>query len=234
LSGIGVPEQRPFTPDAFQLEALAAIEHEDVLVTAPTGSGKTWIAREEIRRLLGQGKRAWYTTPLKALTNSKYTEFGLEFGADTVGILTGDRKENADAPLTVGTTEIYRNQIFDAMREGQQVRTDLVIIDEAHYLADEDRGHVWEETIILTPPRIRLLLLSATVGKAEEFAKWIEEVRGGRVRVVKAGPRPVELRAAFLSPGLQLYPLFDDEGKLNRGIEQFSRERKQGFDRRRR
>ena len=233
LSGIGVPEQRPFSPDAFQLEALAAIEHEDVLVTAPTGSGKTWIAREEIRRLLGQGKRAWYTTPLKALTNSKYTEFGLEFGVDNVGILTGDRKENADAPLIVGTTEIYRNQVFDAMRSGEQVGTDFVIIDEAHYLADEDRGHVWEETIILTPPRIRLLLLSATVGKADEFAKWIEEVRGSRVRVVKAGPRPVELRAAYLSRGLQLYPLFDEDGRFNRDIEQFTRERNQGFRRRR-
>jgi len=233
LSGIGVPEQRPFSPDAFQLEALAAIEHEDVLVTAPTGSGKTWIAREEIRRLLAQGKRAWYTTPLKALTNSKYTEFGLEFGPEKVGILTGDRKENADAPLIVGTTEIYRNQVFDAMRSGEQVRTDFVIIDEAHYLADEDRGHVWEETIILTPPRIRLLLLSATVGKADEFAKWIEDVRGSRVRVVKAGPRPVELRAAYLSKGLQLYPLFDEEGKFNHDIEQFKSERNQGFRRRR-
>jgi len=233
LSGIGVPEQRPFAPDPFQIEALAAIEHEDVLVTAPTGSGKTWIAREEIRRLLGQGKRAWYTTPLKALTNSKYTEFGLEFGTDKVGILTGDRKENADAPLIVGTTEIYRNQVFDAMRSGEQVGTDFVIIDEAHYLADEDRGHVWEETIILTPPRIRLLLLSATVGKADEFAKWIGEVRGSRVRVVKAGPRPVELRAAYLSKGLQLNPLFDEDGRFNRDIEQFKSERNQGFRRRR-
>ena len=233
LSGIGVPEQRPFSPDPFQLEALAAIEYEDVLVTAPTGSGKTWIAREEVRRLLGQGKRAWYTTPLKALTNSKYTEFGLEFGAENVGILTGDRKENADAPLIVGTTEIYRNHVFDAMRSGEQVGTDFVIIDEAHYLADEDRGHVWEETIILTPPRIRLLLLSATVGKAEEFAKWIEEVRGSRVRVVKAGPRPVELRAAYLSRELQLYPLFDDEGRFNRDVEQFTKERNAGFRRRR-
>jgi len=233
LSGIGVPEQRSFSPDPFQLEALAAIEHEDVLVTAPTGSGKTWIAREEIRRLLGQGKRAWYTTPLKALTNSKYTEFGLEFGPENVGILTGDRKENADAPLIVGTTEIYRNQVFDAMRSGEQVGTDFVIIDEAHYLADEDRGHVWEETIILTPPRIRLLLLSATVGRAEEFAKWIEEVRGSRVRVVKAGPRPVELRAAYLSRELQLYPLFDEEGKFNRDVEQFTKERNSGFRRRR-
>src|SRR6478735_6764952 len=233
LSGIGVPEQRGFSPDPFQVEALAAIEHEDVLVTAPTGSGKTWIAREEIRRLLGQGKRAWYTTPLKALTNSKYTEFGLEFGPEKVGILTGDRKENGDAPLIVGTTEIYRNQIFDAMRSGEQVRTDFVIIDEAHYLADEDRGHVWEETIILTPPRIRLLLLSATVGKAEEFAKWIGEVRGSKVRVVKAGPRPVELRAAYLSKGLQLYPLFDEDGKFNRDIDQFRQERSQGFRHRR-
>lgn len=233
LSGIGVPEPKPFAPDPFQLEALAAIEHKDVLVTAPTGSGKTWIAREEIRRLLGQGKKAWYTTPLKALTNSKYTEFSLEFGTENVGILTGDRKENADAPLIVGTTEIYRNQVFDALRSGEQVRTDFVIIDEAHYLADEDRGHVWEETIILTPPRIRLLLLSATVGKAEEFAKWIEEVRGSRVRVVKAGPRPVELRAAYLSRELQLFPLFDDEGRFNRDIEQFTKERDGGFRRRR-
>jgi ATP-dependent RNA helicase HelY len=235
LSGIGVPEQKAFSPDAFQIEALAAIEHEDVLVTAPTGSGKTWIAREEIRRLLGEGKRAWYTTPLKALTNSKYTEFGLEFGTENVGILTGDRKENADAPLIVGTTEIYRNQIFDAMRSGEQVRTDFVIIDEAHYLADEDRGHVWEETIILTPPRIRLLLLSATVGKAEEFARWIGDVRGSRVRIVKAGPRPVELRAAYLSKGLQLYPLFDQEGRFNHDIDQFARERSSsgGFRRRR-
>jgi superfamily II RNA helicase len=234
LSGIGVPEPTPFTPDAFQLEALAAIEHEDVLVTAPTGSGKTWIAREEIRRLLGQGKRAWYTTPLKALTNSKYTEFGLEFGPENVGILTGDRKENADAPLIVGTTEIYRNQVFDAMRGGEQVRTDFVIIDEAHYLADEDRGHVWEETIILTPPRIRLLLLSATVGKADEFAKWIEEVRGSRVRVVKAGPRPVELRSAYLSMGLQLYPLFDNDGRFNAEIDQFKQDRNSSGYRRRR
>src|SRR3954447_1663692 len=127
LSGIGVPEKRPFKPDPFQVEALSAIEHEDVLVTAPTGSGKTWIAREEIRRLLNADKRAWYTTPLKALTNSKYAEFSLEFGEKNVGILTGDRKENADAPLIVGTTEIYRNQVFDAMRSGEQVRTDFVI-----------------------------------------------------------------------------------------------------------
>ncbi len=230
LAGIGVPEAKPFKPDNFQLEALAAIETEDVLVTAPTGSGKTWIAREEIRRLLAAGKRAWYTTPLKALTNSKYAEFSLEFGAENVGILTGDRKENTDAPVIVGTTEIYRNQLFDALREGFDVRADLVILDEAHYLSDEERGHVWEEAIILSPPRIRLLLLSATVGKAEEFAAWIEDIRGCKVRVIKAGPRPVELRAAYLSPDLQLFPLVGDDGKYNRDLDQFTRQR-QTFNR---
>ena len=234
LHGIGTPEAAPFVPDSFQTEALEAIEFEDVLVTAPTGSGKTWIAREEIRRLLEKGKRAWYTTPLKALTNSKYTEFSQEFGAENVGILTGDRKENYSAPLIVGTTEIYRNQLFDALRSGEQVNTDFVILDEAHYLADEERGHVWEEAIILSPPRIRLLLLSATVGNADEFARWMEEVRGARVHVInRPGARPVELRAAFLAPNQQLFSLFDEAGKFNREIEKFAQEDNR-FERRRR
>lgn len=234
LEGIGTPKPQPFVPDDFQTEALEAIETEDVLVTAPTGSGKTWIAREEIRRLLASGKRAWYTTPLKALTNSKYTEFSEEFGAENVGVLTGDRKENWNAPLIVGTTEIYRNQLFDALRRGEQVNTDFVILDEAHYLADEYRGHVWEEAIILSPPRIRLLLLSATIGNAEEFALWIEEVRGVKVRVInRAGSRPVELRAAFLAPNSQLFPLLGENGKLNRDIEQFA-QKDNRFDHRRR
>jgi len=234
LQGIGTPEAKPLVPDAFQIEALEAIETQDVLVTAPTGSGKTWIAREEIRRLLEQGKRAWYTTPLKALTNSKYTEFSQEFGSENVGILTGDRKINHDAPLIVGTTEIYRNQLFDALRSGEQVNTDFVILDEAHYLADAERGHVWEEAIILSPSRIRLLLLSATIGNAGEFASWIGEVRGTNVRVInRAGTRPVELRAAFLAPNLQLFPLLDEDGKFNRRIEQFAQEENR-FERRRR
>jgi ATP-dependent RNA helicase HelY len=216
LAGIGTPAPAPFKPDPFQLEALAALEFEDVLVTAPTGSGKTWIAREEIRRLINAGKRAWYTSPLKALTNSKYQEFTTEFGAEQVGILTGDRRENADAPLIVGTTEIYRNQLFDALRGGTDIRTDLVVLDEAHYLADEDRGHVWEEAIILSPPRVRLLLLSATIGNAHEFADWIMEVRGVRCGVVeRPGARPVPLRAAFLYPEGQLIPLLDKDGSLN-------------------
>ncbi|HYX29687.1 MAG TPA: DEAD/DEAH box helicase [Pyrinomonadaceae bacterium] len=219
LVGIGSPEPKPFKPDPFQTEALAALEFEDVLVTAPTGSGKTWIAREEIRRLLEMGKRAWYTTPLKALTNSKYAEFIDEFGAERVGILTGDRKENSDAPLIVGTTEIYRNQLYDGLRGGEEVRADLAVFDEAHYLADEDRGHVWEEAIVLTPARIRMLLLSATIGNADEFARWIEELRGVRCRVIaRPGNRPVPLRAAFMMPDKRLVPLLGLNGKLNREI----------------
>jgi superfamily II RNA helicase len=216
LEGIGTPRAKPFKPDDFQLEALAALEFEDVLVTAPTGSGKTWIAREEIRRLLESGRRAWYTSPLKALTNSKYHEFIDEFGPNSVGILTGDRKENSDAPLIVGTTEIYRNQLFDSLRGGSEVTADLVVLDEAHYLADEDRGHVWEEAIILTPPRIRLLLLSATIGNAHEFALWLEEIRGVRCAVI-TGPlkRPVPLRSAVLLPDKRLLPLLNESGRLN-------------------
>src|SRR5882724_1726396 len=216
LEGIGSPPAGIFQPDPFQEDALAALEFEDVLVTAPTGSGKTWIAREEIRRLLAAGRRSWYTSPLKALTNSKYQEFSEEFGAEQVGILTGDRKENTEAPLIVGTTEIYRNQLFDSLRGGNDVDADLVVLDEAHYLGDEDRGHVWEEAIILTPPRIRLLLLSATVGNADEFAAWIAEVRGVRCGVItRPGARPVPLRAAMLLPDKRLLPLVGEHGKLN-------------------
>jgi ATP-dependent RNA helicase HelY len=233
LAGIGAPAAAQFRPDPFQLEALSTLEFEDVLVTAPTGSGKTWIAREEIRRLLELGKRAWYTTPLKALTNSKYHEFGDEFGAKRVGILTGDRKENSDAPLIVGTTEIYRNQLFDALRGGSEMGADLVVMDEAHFLADEERGHVWEEAIILTPPRIRLLLLSATIGNADEFASWIAEVRGVRCGVVtRPGARPVPLRAAFLLPDKRLVPLLGETGKLNAEIARMGQREQSSYRRR--
>jgi len=110
---------------------------------------------------------------------------------------------------------------FDSLRGGSDVRGDLVVLDEAHYLADEDRGHVWEEAIILTPPRIRLLLLSATIGNADEFAAWIEEVRGSSLwRRDATGARPVPLRAAFLLPDKRLLPLLNEAGRFNPEIEQ--------------
>ena len=140
---------------------------------------------------------------------------------------------NPHAALIVGTTEIYRNLLFDALRGGENVGADLVVLDEAHYLADEDRGHVWEEAIILSPPRIRLLLLSATIGNAEEFAGWISEVRGVRCGVVtRPGARPVPLRAAVLLPDKRLLPLIDDQGKLNPEIVRLGERGREERDRR--
>ena len=148
LLDIGKPESMPFVPDLFQVEALEKVLRKDVLVSAPTGSGKTWIALEAAKKYISQGCGVWYATPLKALSNAKYEEFGEELGRKRVGILTGDRKENADAPLIVGTTEILRNQLYDAMDTGVDLQVDLVILDEAHYLGDLDRGVVWELSLI--------------------------------------------------------------------------------------
>ena len=136
---IGTPDPTPFTPDPFQVEALEALRDDDVLVSAPTGAGKTWIASQASQDYLSQGLKVWYASPLKALSNAIYTQFSHEFGGDNCGILTGDRKENPDAPIIVGTTEILRNQLYDAMHEGTDIRADLVILDEAHYLSDPDR-----------------------------------------------------------------------------------------------
>jgi ATP-dependent RNA helicase HelY len=113
--------------------------------------------------------------------------------------------------------------LFDSLRGGEEVSADLVVFDEAHYLADEERGHVWEEAIILTPPRIRMLLLSATIGNAAEFAGWIAEVRGVNCGVItRPGARPVPLRAAFLMPDKRLVPLLGEKGKLNSEIVRLS------------
>ena len=163
FAAIGVPAPEPFKPDPFQLQALAAIQQSDALVTAPTGAGKTWIAEQAIARIHNRGGKSWYASPLKALTNSKYAEFSSLFGDKHVGILTGDRKENPDAPIIVGTTEILRNQLYDSMHQGETLAADLVVLDEAHYLGDPDRGVVWEEVLIYLPPRVKLLLLSATI-----------------------------------------------------------------------
>jgi len=140
FASIGVPDEKPFKPDPFQLQAFSAIKRGDCLVTAPTGSGKTWIAEQAIDRMHTSGKKSWYASPLKALTNSKYQEFSDIFSPENVGILTGDRKENPDAPVVVGTTEILRNQLYDAMHMGKTLATDFVVLDEAHFLGDEDRG----------------------------------------------------------------------------------------------
>ena len=217
---IGVPEPGQFTPDPFQLEALELIKDYDVLVSAPTGTGKTWIASQAIHAYLAQDQRVWYASPLKALSNSIYQEFSREFGASCCGILTGDRKENTGAPIIVGTTEILRNQLYDAMHEGTSISTDLVILDEAHYLSDQDRGVVWEEVLIYLPPRVRLLLLSATISNAEEVCAWLREIRGVSNRIVLSEERPVPLELLFLFPDGLVAPLAD-KGGLNTKIKKF-------------
>jgi ATP-dependent RNA helicase HelY len=217
---IGVPEEKPFKPDRFQLEALAAIQETDCLVTAPTGSGKTWIAEEAIAPLHAQGKRVWYASPLKALTNSKYTEFKARFGAENVGILTGDRKENADAPIIVGTTEILRNHLYDVMREGIDFPADLIVLDEAHFLGDPDRGVVWEEVIIYLPQRLNLLMLSATISNADQIADWMESIRHKECVVVDEATRPVPLYSLFLHPSGELLPLTGRKG-IARKVERY-------------
>jgi superfamily II RNA helicase len=209
---IGVPEPTPFKPDPFQLEALEKLNNYDVVVSAPTGSGKTWIATEAIREHLGKGLRSWYASPLKALSNAIYQELCHEFSPELCGILTGDRKENPGAPIIVGTTEILRNQLYDAMHEGVNIQADLVILDEAHYLSDPDRGVVWEEVLIYLPPRVKLLLLSATISNAEEICAWLEGNRGSRVVVVRSNERPVPLEMLFLFPDGLLSPLGTKKG----------------------
>ncbi|RJX36488.1 MAG: DEAD/DEAH box helicase [Desulfarculus sp.] len=213
LANVGVPQDAPFVPDPFQSEAVELLSTRDVVVSAPTGSGKTWIAEQAIQMALSQGQRAWYASPLKALSNSKYAEFGELFGKASVGILTGDRKENLGAPLIVGTTEILRNQLYDAMYRGQDLDAGLVVLDEAHFLGDPDRGVVWEEVIIYLPVRVRLLLLSATVANAAQIARWLEYVRDLPCATVTSDQRPVPLYPLFLFPDGELAPL-----KTTRGL----------------
>lgn len=209
---IGVPASQPFQPDPFQLKALAAIRRSDCLVSAPTGSGKTWIAEEAIARIRKKGGNAWYASPLKALTNSKYLEFGKRFGWEKVGILTGDRKENSDAPIITGTTEILRNQLYDVMHAGLDLTTDLVILDEAHFLGDQDRGVVWEEIMIYLPVRVPLLLLSATISNTEQIARWLESIRSKKCVVVEETGRPVPLYPLFFHPSGRLLPFLGPRG----------------------
>ncbi len=213
---IGIPEPAPFIPDPFQLEALKKIKESDVLVSAPTGAGKTWIASQVIGEYLIKGLRTWYASPLKALSNSLYQEFKRDFGPEYCGILTGERKENSNAHIIVGTTEILRNQLYDAMHEGTSINTDLVILDEAHYLSDPDRGVVWEEVLIYLPSRVRILLLSATISNAEEVSSWLERNRGTRTCIVRSNERPVPLEMLFLFPDGLIAPLAGRKGLTSR------------------
>lgn len=189
LIEVGEVPSAPLVPARFQREALAAVASGDVLVVAPTGSGKTWIAEEAIGGLLDRGQSVWYTTPLKALSNQKFRQFQRRFGDERVGLLTGERRINHVAPLVVGTTEILRNILY-----GGSHAPALVVLDEAHYLGDQERGTAWEEAIMLAPPHTRLLLLSASIPNADELAGWLNEVRGRPPRVVTESERPVPLR----------------------------------------
>jgi superfamily II RNA helicase len=220
LEKIGIPEPKPFIPDPFQIESLEALQHSDVLVTAPTGSGKTFIAIEGIAKVYADGGKSWYASPLKALSNAKYEEFSARFGAENVGILTGDRKENVHAPIIVGTTEILRNQLYDTMHRGEDLDVDLVVLDEAHYLGDEDRGVVWEEVLIYLPSRVRVLLLSATIRNAQQVCDWLEWLRQRPCRLVASYERPVPLFPLFLFPSGELAPLSTRKG-LNAKIRAF-------------
>ena len=176
-------------------------------MTVPTGAGKTWIAEQAIARIRKKDGHCWYACPLKALSNAKYAEFSDIFGAKNVGILTGDRKENPDAPIIVGTTEILRNQLYDAMSRGQSLATDFVVLDEAHFLGDEDRGVVWEEIMIYLPARIPLLMLSATIGNAGQIAAWLSSIRSTNCTVIEETIRPVPLFPLFIHPAGTLLPL---------------------------
>ncbi|MBI4390296.1 MAG: DEAD/DEAH box helicase [candidate division NC10 bacterium] len=179
----------PFPLDPFQEEAIRHIlEGASVIVSAPTGAGKTLIAEFAITRAFAAGTRLAYTTPLKALSNQKFADFTRQYGAERVGILTGDVKVNPRAPLVVMTTEILRNMLYTRSLE----EIGYVVLDECHYMGDESRGTVWEEIIINCPREVLLVALSATVGNIEEIAAWIASVHGP-IRVVKHTTRPVPL-----------------------------------------
>ncbi|MGE0642965.1 MAG: DEAD/DEAH box helicase [Nitrospira sp.] len=211
LEGIGVPTPQPFIPDPWQTEALSAVSETDVVISVPTGSGKTYVAVDAARRAMADNRTVIYTSPLKALSNTKYTEFSRLFGKDTVGILTGDRQENSQAPLLIMTTEILRNLLYDAAGGEIDVRLDtlgLVILDESQYLADPERGVVWEETIIFCPSQARLLLLSASIGNPQDIADWLTSIRPTACRLVRHSKRTVPLRAGYLHPNGKLSPLF--------------------------
>ena len=232
LEGIGVPEPQPFVPDPWQTEAVEYLAHSDVIVSAPTGSGKTYVAIQAIRQAMALNQTVIYTSPLKALSNTKFMEFTQLFGPDQVGILTGDRRDNAQAPLLVMTTEILRNLFYDAASGEIDLRLHtlgLVILDESQYLADPERGVVWEETIILCPSQARLLLLSASIGNPQDLAEWLQAIRPIPCHLIRHAKRSVPLRGLYLHPTGQLVPLFKNQDILQGKGYTFHPETKQLF-----
>jgi ATP-dependent RNA helicase HelY len=218
FQGIGIPKKEVFVEDEFQKEAIHNITlGKDVLVIAPTGSGKTYIALESIKSHLFQKLRSVYTTPLKALSNTKYNELRTRFEPEyKVGLLTGDRKIDTNADVVVATTEIYRNELYS-----ESEHYSLVVLDEVHYIADPQRGPVWEESIILTPQSSTLLMLSASISNYHEIADWISEVRGKECHIVVKKDRPVEIRYAFMHPEFGVIPLRDEKGNVFKEVSQY-------------
>ena len=173
-----------FPLDDFQVRACEALEGGDgVLVAAPTGSGKTVVGEFAVHLALEQGRKCFYTTPIKALSNQKYNDLVRRYGTDKVGLLTGDNTVNGEAPVVVMTTEVLRNMLY----AGSQTLLGLgyVVMDEVHYLADRMRGAVWEEVIIHLPESVAIVSLSATVSNAEEFGDWLATVRGSTTTFVE-------------------------------------------------
>ncbi|EST39669.1 RNA helicase [Streptomycetaceae bacterium MP113-05] len=198
-----------FDLDDFQIEACQALEAgKGVLVAAPTGSGKTIVGEFAVHLALAQGRKCFYTTPIKALSNQKYNDLVARYGAARVGLLTGDNSVNGDAPVIVMTTEVLRNMLY----AGSPALRGLghVVMDEVHYLSDRFRGAVWEEVIIHLPESVTLVSLSATVSNAEEFGDWLDTVRGD-TRVIVSEHRPVPLWQHVLA-GRKMYDLFEEKG----------------------
>ena len=195
-----------FGLDDYQAQACAHVESgSGVLVAAPTGAGKTVVGEFAVFLALVQGRKCFYTTPIKALSNQKYNDLVARHGAERVGLLTGDTSINSEAPVVVMTTEVLRNMIYAGSATLRGLG--FVVMDEVHYLADRSRGAVWEEVIIGLAPSVQVVSLSATVSNAEEFGAWLDEVRGG-VQIVVSERRPVPL-FQHVMVARRLYDLFD-------------------------